>query len=266
MFTEVHASSFWQEKNVLITGASSGIGEALSIELALLGARVAMFARRADRLERIAQQIQRDGGEALPLPGDASQRDDVRRAAGQVNAQWGPVDVLVANAGRGMHGENETDGNTVQEVYGVNFLGAVYALEAVLPSMRSRGQGHIAAISSGTALLPRLAASHAYASSKAAMGRYFEGLGRELRLEGISVTVVYPGFVRTEMTSGHTWMPFVIEADRAAHLIRRAIERGKRRLVFPRRTFWLGRMVQLIPIRLQLRGRNRYSGVPRSRQ
>lgn len=262
MFAEVRDPAFWQGKNVLITGASSGIGEALSIELARHGARVAMLARRIDRLERLAHRIERDGGVALPLPGDVLRRDDVGRAVDHVAAQWGPVDVLVANAGRGMHGHDETDVETVSEVYGVNFLGAVYALEAVLPSMRSRGRGHFAAVSSGTALLPRLAASPTYASSKVAMGRYFEGLGRELRLEGITVTVIYPGFVRTEMTSGHTWMPFALDADRAAHLIRRAIERGRRRLVFPRRALWLGKIVQLAPTGLQLRGRKRFSGVP----
>lgn len=257
-------TAFWQGKVVFITGASSGIGEALALELAGHGAKVALLARREERLHRLAQRIQQDGGQALPLPGDVSVREDVFRAVERVNATWGPIDVLVANAGRGMHGRSETDGEAVRAVYGVNFFGAVDALEAVLPSMRAHGTGHIAAISSGTALLPRLAASHAYASSKAAMGRYFEGLGRELRLEGIAVTVVYPGFVRTEMTSGHKWMPFVLEPDRAAMLIRRAIERGQRRLVFPRRTLWLGKIAQLAPIRLQLRSRNRYSGVPTS--
>ncbi len=254
--------SFWQGKTVLITGASSGIGEALSIHLARLGARVGMFARRSERIEQLAQRIGDERGWAIALAGDVSQRADVLRAADRLATASGPIDVLVANAGRGMHGENETDGNLVREVYSVNFLGAVYALEAVLPSMLSRGRGHVAAISSGTALLPKLAASPTYASSKAAMGRYFESLGRELRLEGISVTVVYPGFVRTEMTSGHAWMPFALEADRAARLIGRAIERGRPRLLFPRKTFWLGRLVQQLPIRYQLRGRNRFSGKP----
>lgn len=255
--------AFWQGKTALITGASSGIGEALSIELARRGAKVAMFARRADRLNRLAQRIERDGGLALPLPGDVACRKDVIRAVDQVTERWGPIDVLIANAGRGMHGQQETNGQAVRDVYSVNFFGAVYALDAVLPSMRSRGRGRIAAISSGTALLPRLAASHAYASSKVAMGRYFEGLGRELRLEGISVTVVYPGFVRTEMTSGHKWTPFAVDADHAARVIRQAIERGRRRLIFPRRTLWLGRVVQLVPTRIQIRGRNRYSGTPK---
>lgn len=256
-------ASFWRGKSALITGASSGIGEALALELSSLGARVGLFARRADRLEALADKIHERGGSALPLPGDASRRDDVHRAVGRLVDAWGPVDVLVANAGRGAHGQDETDGRVVTQVYETNFFGAVYALEAVLPAMRSRGCGHIAAVSSGTALLPRLAASPTYASSKAAMGRYFEGIGRELRQEGIVVTVIYPGFVRTEMTSGHKWMPFALEPDQAARIIRQAIERGRRRLIFPRKTLWLGRLVQLLPTRVQLRGRGRYSGVPK---
>ncbi|HLS90379.1 MAG TPA: SDR family NAD(P)-dependent oxidoreductase, partial [Limnochordia bacterium] len=259
----VQGRSFWQGKCVLITGASSGIGEALAVELARLGARVGLFARRADRLKRLAARIEHDGGSALVLPGDVAIRQDVHRAVEQMVAHWQTVDVLIANAGRGMHGAAETDAEVVRQVYSVNFLGAVNALEAVLPWMRRQGRGHVAAISSGTALLPKLAASPTYASSKMAMGRYFEGLGRELRAEGIIVTVVYPGFVRTEMTSGHKWMPFALEPDEAAFLIRRGIERGRRRVIFPRRTLWLGRIAQLAPLKVQLAGRQRYSGTPR---
>lgn len=255
-------SSFWQHKTVLITGASSGIGEALGLELARHGARVGLFARRRDRLERLAEQVRAEGGWALPLVGDVGSRDDVRQAVARLTSESGPVDVLFANAGRGMHGQAETSSDAVADVYRVNFLGAVYAFEAVLPSMQARGQGHIAVVSSGTALLPKLAASPTYASSKEALGRYFEGLGRELRLAGIQVTVIYPGFVRTEMTARHKFMPFAVEADVAARVIRRAVERGRSRCLFPRRTFWLGRMVQFVPTRLQVLGRQRFAGRP----
>lgn len=255
-------SPFWQDKTVFITGASSGIGEALALELARHGARVGLFARRKDRLDRLAEAIRTFGGWALPIAGDVGSRDDVRQAVERLTEESGPIDVLIANAGRGMHGQPETSAAAVAAVYRVNFLGAVYAFEAVLSAMEARGEGHIAVISSGTALLPKLAASPTYASSKEALGRYFEGLGRELRLAGIRVTVVYPGFVRTEMTAGHKFMPFAVESDEAARIIRRAIERGRSRLLFPRRTFWLGRVVQHIPTRLQVLGRQRFSGKP----
>ncbi|NLN28953.1 MAG: SDR family NAD(P)-dependent oxidoreductase [Firmicutes bacterium] len=255
-------SSFWQNKTVFITGASSGIGEALALELARHGARVGLFARRRERLAELAGKIHGFGGWALPLAGDVGSREAVRHAVARLEGESGPVDVLVANAGRGMHGLPETDSHAVEAVYRVNFLGAVYAFEAVLPSMRARGQGHVAVVSSGTALLPRLAASPTYASSKEALGRYFEGLGRELRLEGIRVTVIYPGFVRTEMTAGHKVMPFVLEPDAAARIIRRAVERGRSKLLFPRRVFWLGRAAQLIPTHVQVAVRRRFSGTP----
>lgn len=258
---------FWQGKCALITGASSGIGQALALELADLGAEVGLVARRADRLDSLVQRIRRQGRRAWALPADVSQRSEVHEAARRLQRErGGPIDVLIANAGRGTYGGSETDGRVVTDVHAVNFLGAVYALEAVLPEMLARRQGHIAAISSGTALLPRLAASPAYASSKAAMGRYFEGIGRELRFEGIAVTVVYPGFVRTEMTSGHRWMPFALEAPDAARLIARAIAQGRPRFIFPRRALWLGRLVQLMPTRFQLQGRRRLAGKPLNKE
>lgn len=257
------SKSFWQNKTVLITGASSGIGEALAVELARHGARMGLFARREQRIAALARQIRTAGAWALALPGDVREREQVEAAVARLERESGPIDVLIANAGRGMHGQDETSAAVVEDVYAVNFFGAVYAFEAVLSGMRARGGGRIAIVSSGTALLPKLAASATYASSKAALGRYFEGLGGELRPEGIVVTTIYPGFVRTEMTSGHKFMPFALEADHAARVIRRAIEKGKRRYLFPRRTFWLGRVAQLVPTGLQVRVRGRFAGTPK---
>jgi len=249
---------FWKDKTVLITGASSGIGEALAFELARAGARIGLLARRRERLEELAGRIRSEDGWAVALPGDVRERDDVRTAADRLTQASGPVDVLVANAGRAMRGRNETNGEAVADLYATNFLGAVYAFEAVLPGMLERGAGHIAVVSSAMALLPRLAGSHTYASSKMALGRYFEGLGRELRCEGIAVTVIYPGFVRTEMTAGQRFMPFVVDADVAARRIRRAVEQGRSRLAFPWPTIWLGRVAQFLPTQWQLRGRRRF--------
>src|SRR5690606_26599216 len=95
---------FWHEKTVFITGASSGIGEALAVELARLGARVGLFARRAERLERLARRIGSEGGWALSLPGDVAGREEVHRAVERLTRASGPVDVLIANAGRGVRG------------------------------------------------------------------------------------------------------------------------------------------------------------------
>jgi len=256
--TRTTEDAFWRGKTVLVTGASSGIGAALAKELARHGARVGLFARRRERLQELARDIAAEGGWALALPGDVARREDVSRAVEQLAAAAGPVDVLVANAGRSLRGLEETSAAAVEDVMRVNFVGAVYALEAVLPGMRERGRGSIVAVSSALALLPKLASSHAYSASKTAMGRYFEGLGRELRREGIFVTVVYPGFVRTEMTAGNSFMPFLLEPEDAAAIIRKAVERRRPRLVFPWPILWLGRAAQLVPVSWQLRARRRW--------
>ncbi len=132
---------FWKDKTVLITGASSGIGEALAFELARAGARMGLLARRRERLEELAGRIRSEDGWAVALPGDVRERDDVRTAADRLTQASGPVDVLVANAGRAMRGRNETNGEAVADLYATNFLGAVYAFEAVLPGMLERAPG-----------------------------------------------------------------------------------------------------------------------------
>ena len=142
----------------------------------------------------------------MALPGDVRERDDVRTAADRLTQASGPVDVLVANAERAMRGRNETNGEAVADLYATNFLGAVYAFEAVLPGMLERGAGHIAVVCSAMALLPRLAAV-----IRTRPARWpWVGISRGsagLRCEGIAVTVIYPGFVRTEMTAGQRFMP-----------------------------------------------------------
>lgn len=250
--TRLHSERFWHGKNVFITGASSGIGKAVALELARRGARVGLFARRHERLQRLVDQIRSAGdSHALALPGDAARREDVLQAVQRLIDQWGPVDVLLANSGISLRGRSETDAKAVAEVMTGNVLGAVYAVEAVLPGMQARGRGHIAAVSSAVALLPRLTGRPTYAASKEAMGRYFEGLRPRLRRHGISVTVIYPGFVHTEMTVDNKFMPFVLGADVAARRIVRGIAQGHRRLVFPRRAIWLGRIAQWVPARRQ---------------
>lgn len=223
----------------------------MGLQLARHGARVGLFARRRERLEQLVRQIDKGGGQALALSGDVTRRDQVHQAVERLVSEFGPVDVLIANAGLGSPRGGETDAPTVADVLNVNFLGAVYALEAVLPSMQERGSGHVAAVSSAVALLPRITGNPTYAASKEALGRYFEGLSPRLKRDGISVTVIYPGFVHTEMTARNKTMPFVMTADEAARRMARAIAQGRKRLIFPRRTLWLGRIAQLIPARFQ---------------
>lgn len=218
----------------LITGASSGIGEALTRRLAAGGRPVALVARRADLLESLAAEIRRGGGRAEAYPCDVGVRDGVRRVVARCQETLGPVGLLVANAGVSENTRpGSLDAESVERILRVNFLGAVYFVEAVLPGMLERDRGRLVAVSSlaGYGGLPLTAA---YSASKAAMTNFFESLRIDLRETGVGVTVVCPGYVRTPMTDGNLHsMPFLVEVDAAAERIHRAIEAGRASLSFP---------------------------------
>lgn len=218
----------------LVTGASSGIGRALSERLAADGWAVGLAARRKERLRETARRIRVRGGRAAVLPCDVGVRDEVRRAVARCEGDLGAVELLVANAGvAGVTRPETLDAAEVERVLRINFLGAVHAAESVLPGMRARGSGHLVAVSSlaGYGGLPRTAA---YSASKAALTTFFESLRIDLRSEGVDVTVVAPGYVRTPMTDGRGHaMPFLVDLDDAAERIQRAIRRRRRVAAFP---------------------------------
>ena len=224
----------WKETVVAITGASSGIGRQLAIELARRGATVALLARRQDLLEALAETIRRDGGRARAIPCDVADRAQVERAIGAIAAEEGPIDVLVANAGVGLPTPaHRLDLDVVERLVRVNVLGVMYAVGAVLPAMLERGDGHLVAISSlaGWRGLP---SSATYSATKAAVSTWMEGLRVELAPRGIRVTTVHPGFVRTPMTAKNDFpMPFLMDVQRAARIIVRGIEAGRRQINFP---------------------------------
>lgn len=232
----------------LVTGASSGIGRALSLRLGAEGWAVGLAARREDRLREAAEEIRGAGGGAAVLPCDVSVRSRVGEAVRRCARELGPVDLLVANAGvSGRTAAESLDADSVERMVRVNFLGAVYAAEAVLPSMRRRGRGRLVAVTSlaGSRGLPGMAA---YSASKAALGNFFESLRIDLEGTGVGVTVVVPGYVRTPMTEGRTHaMPFILEADEAARRIHRAVRRGRRRVAFPWPLATLAHLARLFP-------------------
>src|SRR5687768_4614930 len=137
---------------VAITGASSGIGAATAIACAERGMRVGLYARRADRLEAIAERIQGAGGEAEAVVGDVRDRAAVEELVARVTRRWGRLDAIVANAGFGVTAPvAETPPDEAREIFDVNVLGTVWAIQAAWPIFAARHAGHIVIVSSGGA-------------------------------------------------------------------------------------------------------------------
>ena len=241
----------WKGRVILVTGASSGIGRALAVELGRRGARLGLTARRAEELLRVAEEAEKGGGEALALPGDVRDPEAVAEAARRVRERWGRVDVLIANAGMSTTtAGTRLDAREATDVISINVLGVVNSVAAVLPDMLERREGHLVAISS-LASFRGMPKSGAYSASKAAVSTFFESLRVDLRQSGVAVTVIHPGFIRTPMTAGRKKkLPFLLEPEDAACRIIRAVERRARTYAFPWQLASLVRVIRHIPGRL----------------
>lgn len=183
----------------VITGASSGIGAATAIELAKRGAHVALAARRASKLEDLVARIKKDGGKALAVACDVTQREDVERLVETTNQRLGHVQTLINNAGvmpLSMIEDRRVD--DWDQMIDVNIKGVLYGVAAVLPAMLKRGSGHIINVSSiaGRRLFP---AGAVYCGTKFAVHAISEGMRQELASKNIRVTIIAPGLVATEI-------------------------------------------------------------------
>lgn len=238
----------WSNKVVLITGASSGIGRSLAVELGKRGASVGLLARRAETLQEVAREVETAGGRALALPADVTNAGEVRAAAEMLRAQFDSIDVLVANAGVGSLTDDPARlGEQVAETLAINLLGAANSAAAVLPAMIERGAGQLVAISS-LASYRGLPKSGAYCASKAAMNALFESLRLDLKGTGVAVTIIKPGFIKTPLTAGReARMPFLLELDDATRRILRAIEARRTSYAFPWQLASIVRLGRLMP-------------------
>lgn len=186
-------------KVVLVTGASSGIGEATAIAVAEEGASVALVARRADRLEALSAKIKEAGGEALAIVADIADEVQARDAVLKTHEAFGRLDILINNAGVMLLGL--IDGANTEEwrrMINVNVLGLMYTTHAALPLMKAQGTGHIVNVSSVAGRKARTG-SGVYSATKWAVGAFSESLRTELFRSNIRVTLIEPGAVETEL-------------------------------------------------------------------
>jgi NADP-dependent 3-hydroxy acid dehydrogenase YdfG len=187
-----------QDKVIVITGASAGIGASLAKLVGSQGARVVLLARREPELKAAAAEA---GAQALPIVADVTRRADIERAVGAAIERFGHIDVWVNNAGRGItRAVSELTEEDVDEMFLVNVKGPLYCMQAVLPHFRQRGRGQIINISSMLGRVPAFHLRSAYSAAKHALNALTANLRMELRsaFPEIMVTTVSPGVVATE--------------------------------------------------------------------
>lgn len=236
----------WSGKTVWIVGASSGIGEATAAALHAQGAKVVVSARKAQALAAFVKS--HPGSRSLAL--DVTQRSAVQAATAELLAQ-GPLDCVVYCAGH--YAAMRADALDLPDMMrhnDVNYLGALYLLDAVLPALIARGNGHISLVGSvaGYRGLPN---SLAYGPTKAALINLTETLYLDLHSKGLGVSIVNPGFVQTPLTAGNDFaMPALLTPEQAAQAILTGWARGAFEIHFPKRfTLWL-KALRIMPNRL----------------
>jgi short-subunit dehydrogenase len=218
--------------NVFLTGASSGIGEALARHYAARGARLGLVARRADLLDSLAQSLPSG---AQTYTADVRDLGALKAAAADFLAKHGTPDLVIANAGvsHGTLTEHAGDAEVFRQILDINVVGMVNTFHPFVAAMRHAGRGTLAGIAS-VAGYRGLPGAGAYSASKAAAIKYLESLRVEMRGTGVRVATICPGYIATPMTEKNPYpMPFIIPADEFARRFARALDAGKDYAVIP---------------------------------
>lgn len=223
-----------REKNILITGASSGIGMEMAKQLALKNCSLALLNRRSDITEKLSLELSNKDNKIVSLKCDVSCRDEVLDSINKAKSILGKFDIAILNSGISKRFPIENfNSQAIQETLNVNIMGIAYCVEALLPDFINQKTGMIVGISS-LADGRGFPKSGSYCASKAAATIFLESIRIELKKYNIKVITVKPGFVKTPMNDKNEFsMPFLIKADKAAAIIIRGIEKEKRIIEFP---------------------------------
>ena len=236
-------------KNVVITGASSGIGEALAECFASKGYNLGLAARSVDKLDLLAEKIlQKYSVRVETISLDVNDDASIPTVLYELVKRLGNIDIIVANAGITGSRRSGTNNLSVDKaIFQTNLIGAIATLDAATKLFLAQGHGHLVGISSVSAFTP-IPKSAAYSASKAALTNYMNAMRLELAGNNIDVTVIHPGFINTHLAPKMDKYPFVINADVAAKQMVHAIERKQTNPIIPALP-WKGvkALIQVVP-------------------
>ena len=231
---------------VFITGASSGIGQALAKHYAAQGHTLGLVARRAQPLEDLSRDLQ---SSVYHYVTDVRDGVALRHAAEDFISKVGAVDIVIANAGvsAGTLTECTEDFEVFKDIFDINVLAMVSTFEPFVAAMTKQGHGTLVGIAS-VAGVRGLPGAGAYSASKSAVATYCESLRLELKPKGIDVVTISPGYVKSEMTANNPYsMPFLLETDEFARRAGRAINAKRRYAVIPWQMAVVARLMRLLP-------------------
>lgn len=243
-----------------VTGASSGIGAAVALELARRGWTVAVTARRNEALETVARQAEAMPGRIVAHAGDVTDSHTMRGVVDTIESIHGPIALAFLNAGIASGQGRSIDAETVEKVVAVNLLGMAKSFFAVQPRMIARGRGQIA-VNASLVGYRGLPGASAYGAAKAGAIYFCESQRFDCAAAGIRLQLVNPGFVETPMTQGRRFpMPFLLTVEEGARRIVGGFARGGFEITFPRRLAWLLKAARLLPYPVYFALMSRFAG------
>ena len=229
---------------ILITGASSGLGEELARQYATKTNTLILLARRQDRLEKLQKELLPHAKSIEIVVADVTLFEELQIKVNTI----GHVDMVILNAGISIgHSEEITPFKDFKKLYDVNVLANHAVLEVLLPKFKEQKSGKIVFISSLASLFS-MPSSKAYSSSKRALNAYAEAIRYKYKNDGIKVINILPGFIKSELTDKNNFhMPFLLSTEDGVKRIKNAIEKEKRIYAFPLRFYLIIRLLNLLP-------------------
>lgn len=236
----------------LITGASSGIGSAVAIELACRGYNLILMARREELLAQLQTEIKKKNSstKVVIVASDVSDYEKHMNDVKDAVSQFATLDLVIANAGIGYTtDETQNCWEKNKKTFDVNVLGAIATFEAAKDIMLKQGSGHLSAVTS-MAAYRGIPLCSAYSGSKAGLTTFLESMRLDLKEKNIAVTAIHPGYVDTPMTKQNGHMPWLMSAEKAAQIICRGLGKKKARIRFPWQMYLLMKFLSYLPSRI----------------